>query len=74
MEKTSLLYVADRAFWQRRTSLNLDSDVCLQLPDRQVSSSTPQKLAPNEVEKIRQEGENDLQIKYFKLDILPKSV
>eukprot|EP00069_Balaena_mysticetus_P013627 bmy_08143T0 len=62
---------ADRAFWQWSTSLNLDSDVCLQLPARQVSSSTLQKPAPNEAEKRRQKCENDLQIKYLKSDILP---
>ncbi|KAG8518863.1 Selenoprotein P, partial [Galemys pyrenaicus] len=55
VRNTSLLYVADRDFGQRKMSLNPDSDVCLPLPDRQVSSSPrPQKLALTEAEKIRQ--------------------
>lgn len=46
-------------------SLNLVSDVCLQLPDRQVSSSVPQKSAPIENEIKRQKNENDSQTKYL---------
>jgi len=65
VKKPSPLYAADRDFGQRRTSLNLDSDVCLRLPDKQVSSFSPQKPAPVEAENIRPKCENDLHTKYL---------
>lgn len=64
VEKPSPLYAADWGFGRRRTSLSLDSDACLPLPDRQVSSS-PQKPAPPEAEKLSQKCDSDLQTKYL---------
>jgi len=65
VEKPSPLYAAEWGFGQRRrTSSSLDSDACLPLPDRQVSSS-PQKPAPPEAEKPRQKCDSDLQTKYL---------